>query len=133
MGESLKLKEIIMKLPSFEAIKTTACQYSTRIPKAVGFITFSSAGFVMARQCALIAHGCAIEGAKLSLQALKEKSLESANKGILQLGLSFSVCQPQYVPLAAAAVATVACASLAYKHGREFFKPAPPTTPSPRK
>lgn len=122
-----------MKLPSLETIKNYTTLYSTRIPKAVGCITYSTAGIVMGRQCALIAHGCAIEGAKLSLQALREKSLESANKCILQLGLTFSVCQPQYVPLAAAAVATVACASLAYKHGREFFKPAPPTAPSPRK
>lgn len=123
-----------MSAPSrLETIKNYANLYSTRIPKAIGMISFGYGSAMLARQCCLIAQNCAFEGARLSLQALKEKSLESANKGILQLGLTFSVCQPQYVPLAAAAVATVACASLAYKHGREFFKPAPPASPSPRK
>lgn len=120
-----------MKLPSIETVKNYAILYSTRIPNAVGVLTYGSAGILMGRQCALIAHGCAIEGIRLSIQATKEKSLESANKAILQLGLSFSVCQPQYVPIAAAAVATVACATLAYKHGREFFKPAPPSSVLP--
>lgn len=117
-----------MKLPSLETVKNYACLYSTRIPKALGAIIFGSAGILMGRQCCLIARDCAIEGVRLSIQATKEKSLESANKAILQVGLSFSVCQPQYVPIAAAAVATVACATLAYKHGREFFKPAPPSS-----
>lgn len=121
-----------MQLPSLQTIKNYAVLYSTRIPNAVGCITFGSAGVLMGRQCCLIARDCIIEGSRLSLQAAKEKSLESANKAILQLGLSFSVCQPQYVPIAAAGVAALACASLAYKHGREFFKPAPPPTPSPR-
>ncbi len=122
-----------MASPIFSRIKDFTLQHISKAPKATGFIVFSIAGLAMARQCCLIAQGCAIEASKLSLQVLKEKSLESANKGILHLGLSFSVCQPQYYEFAAMGLAAAACTKLAYNYARDVFKPAPPAVPSPRK
>lgn len=123
-----------MSAPSrLETIKNYASLYSTRIPKAIGMLTYGYGSAMMARQCCLIAQNCAFEGARLSLQALKEKSLESANKYVLQAGLTFSVCQPEYYQFAALGIGAAACAKLTYHYAREFFKPAPPATPSPRK
>lgn len=123
-----------MSAPSrLETIKNYTNLYSTRIPKAVGFIAYAVSGVIVAKKCTLIAHGCISEGSRLVVNALKEKSLESANKYVLQAGLTFSVCQPSYGEFAALSIAAAACATLAYSYARDFLKPLPPSTPSPHR
>ena len=118
---------------TFENCKKYASVYLTRLPKLTGFIAYSASGVIMAKKCALIAHGCASEGSRLAIQAIKDKSLESANTYVLRAGLTFSVCQPSYGEFAALGIAAAACAALAYSYGREILKPFPPVAPSPRK
>lgn len=110
-------------------IKTYCLNQTPKIIPTIGMITFGSAGILMARKCCLIAHGCAIQAGELSLHAFKEKALESANKGILQIGLAISVCDPEYTSIAAYSIAAVASGVLAYQYGRKVFRQPPPLPP----
>jgi hypothetical protein len=117
----------MVKFPSIQSIKDNITAGLPKLPTTGKAILFAGAGVVIGHEIYNRAMVCASEGSKLAMQTLKDKSLESLNKDLIAFTFSLSVCQPQYLKIAAYALGVTACIIVAK---REVFTKPLPTPPA---
>jgi len=97
-----------------------------KVPAVIKAGIFGAGGIALVRECCLNAQQCAIVVSKVSKEVFDQKALNSANKGLLKLGLSFSLCEAEYRELAIAGIAVLACALVIQGYARQIMRPVPP-------
>lgn len=115
---------------NLDQLKSSFYQNAPRIPKAIGMITFGSAGVWIARECCLLARDCTKSGLDLSSHILSQKGLESVNPSGIMASSLITKCHPNFYHFAALSLGASASCLLAYRFAREMLKPIKPEPPA---
>jgi len=111
-------KGALMKIPQ---LPESAQNVLNKVPKTLSSVSFAITSFAMARNFAIVAQNCTINGIELSKRLLVQDGLKSSNKCVLGAFSVLSECSASYKNLGIFAIASIACGILAYNIGKEVI------------